>query len=624
VTVDASASSVCAITAGAVSFSAAGTCTLDANQSGNANYNPAPQVQQTFTVGKASQTVSFTSTAPTGATVNGPTYVVAATATSGLTVTFTIDGTSSSICSDSGDVVSFIGAGSCVIDANQAGNANYNAAPQVQQTVNVSATAPGAPTIGTATGGNSSATVTWTAPPANGSPITGYTVTTYLGGAAVGTTPAGTSVHSIVITGLTNGQSYTFTVTATNSVGTGPPSAHSNPVSPRQPGTTALTNLSVTPSNPYASLHTALAFKFTTSGSGSLHGGGTITVGAVLGSVLPSTASDYSISLSGAGSATVASVGTVPGVPNSTARITLGAGSAIGNLETVTVTVKGAINPHTGSATEIGIASTSSDTGFVDAYYAIYGPGYVNGYWLAASDGGVFAFGQTSFFGSTGSLTLNKPIEGMTATPDGKGYWLVASDGGVFAFGDAGFYGSTGSLTLNSPIVGMAATPDGKGYWLVAADGGLFAFGDAPFFGSLGATPLNKPIVAMTSTPDGQGYWMVASDGGIFAFGDASFFGSTGSLTLNKPIEGMSSTPDGQGYWLVASDGGVFAFGDAAFHGSTGALTLNKPIVGMATDANTSGYWLVAADGGMFSFDAPFYGSLGGLPLNKPIVALAN
>ena len=44
----------------------------------------------------------------------------------------------------------------------------------------------------------------------------------------------------------------------------------------------------------------------------------------------------------------------------------------------------------------------------------------------------------------------------MAATPDGQGYWLVASDGGIFAFGDAAFYGSTGSLALNRPVVGMA------------------------------------------------------------------------------------------------------------------------------------------------------------------------
>ena len=69
----------------------------------------------------------------------------------------------------------------------------------------------------------------------------------------------------------------------------------------------------------------------------------------------------------------------------------------------------------------------------------------------------------------------------MAATPGGKGYWLVASDGGVFSYGDAAFHGSTGGSPLNKPIVGMAATPDGGGYWLVATDGGIFSYGDAVF-----------------------------------------------------------------------------------------------------------------------------------------------
>ena len=63
----------------------------------------------------------------------------------------------------------------------------------------------------------------------------------------------------------------------------------------------------------------------------------------------------------------------------------------------------------------------------------------------------------------------------MAATPDGRGYWLVATDGGIFTYGDAAFYGSTGGLALNNNIVGMAATPDGKGYWLAASDGGISA-----------------------------------------------------------------------------------------------------------------------------------------------------
>ena len=204
-----------------------------------------------------------------------------------------------------------------------------------------------------------------------------------------------------------------------------------------------------------------------------------------------------------------------------------------------------------------------------------------NGYWLVASDGGIFTFGASQFHGSTGNLTLNKPIVGMAATPDGNGYWLVASDGGIFTFGDAGFYGSTGAITLNKPIVGMAATPDGKGYWLVASDGGIFTFGDAGFYGSTGAITLNKPIVGMAATNDGNGYWLVASDGGIFTFGDAGFYGSSGNLRLNKPVVGMTSAPDGKGYWLVASDGGIFSYGSAQFFGSTGSINLARPIVGI-------------------------------------------
>lgn len=72
----------------------------------------------------------------------------------------------------------------------------------------------------------------------------------------------------------------------------------------------------------------------------------------------------------------------------------------------------------------------------------------------------------------------------IVSTPTGKGYYVVASDGGVFAYGDAKFYGSMGGEPLNAPVVGMDVLPNGKGYWLVAKDGGVFAFGDAKFYGA--------------------------------------------------------------------------------------------------------------------------------------------
>jgi hypothetical protein len=206
------------------------------------------------------------------------------------------------------------------------------------------------------------------------------------------------------------------------------------------------------------------------------------------------------------------------------------------------------------------------------------------GYRIVGTDGGIFSF-NAPFYGSAGNITLNKPIVGMAATPDGKGYWLVASDGGIFSFGDASFHGSTGSITLNKPIVGMAATPDGKGYWLVASDGGIFSFGDAQFFGSAGNIALNKPIVGMAATPNGKGYWFVASDGGIFAYGDAPFYGSAGNISLSKPIVGMAATPDGKGYWFVAADGGIFNYGDASYKGSVPGLGAHvNNIVGLSAN----------------------------------------
>ncbi len=141
--------------------------------------------------------------------------------------------------------------------------------------------------------------------------------------------------------------------------------------------------------------------------------------------------------------------------------------------------------------------------------------------------------------GSTGEPGGSGQVPGALAVADG--YWLAASDGGLFTFGGAPFYGSTGAMKLNQPVVGMAPTPTQQGYWLVATDGGIFTFGDAGFFGSTGAMKLNQPIVGMTSTPTGLGYWLVATDGGIFTFGDAAFFGSTGAMKLNQPIVGMAN-----------------------------------------------------------------------------------
>ena len=117
-----------------VTVTGVGSCTVTAHQAGNANYNAAPDVPQTFSIAKANQTITFA--ALPDKTYGDPPFTVVATATSGLPVTFTVSGA----CTNSGTngaTVTLTGAGSCTVTAHQAGNANYNAAPDVPQTFSI-------------------------------------------------------------------------------------------------------------------------------------------------------------------------------------------------------------------------------------------------------------------------------------------------------------------------------------------------------------------------------------------------------------------------------------------------------------------------------------------------------
>jgi len=141
----------------------------------------------------------------------------------------------------------------------------------------------------------------------------------------------------------------------------------------------------------------------------------------------------------------------------------------------------------------------------------------------------VFSF-DAPFYGSAGAIVLNESVVGIAAAANGGGYWLAASDGGIFSYGNAPFYGSVPGVLkpgvrLNKPVVSITADPATGGYWLAASDGGVFSF-NAPFYGSTGNLTLNQPVVGITSTPHGGGYRFVARDGGIFDYGTATFQGS--------------------------------------------------------------------------------------------------
>ncbi len=153
----ANAAPFCTISGNVVSFNATGPCDIIASQLGNANYRDAAPQTQTVAIGKAAQTIAFTSANPAGAKL-GDSYTVTATGgASGNPVTFSLGASAAPFCTISGNVVSFNASGPCDIIASQLGNANYlDAAPQTQtvaigkaaQTIQFTSTPPALPKVG--------------------------------------------------------------------------------------------------------------------------------------------------------------------------------------------------------------------------------------------------------------------------------------------------------------------------------------------------------------------------------------------------------------------------------------------------------------------------------------------
>jgi len=176
---------------------------------------------------QGAQAISFTPLADRS--FGSPVPPLSASVTSPLTVGFA--SSTPAVCAVAGTTVTLAAAGTCTITATQPGNAFWAAAVPVPQSFTVTPVAPGAPTNVQATPvGSGQVRVTW-APPANtGGGITGYVVTAQPGGQTC--TPVPATATTCTFTGLNPGQTYTFTVQASNGAGSAVSPAASNPATP--------------------------------------------------------------------------------------------------------------------------------------------------------------------------------------------------------------------------------------------------------------------------------------------------------------------------------------------------------------------------------------------------------
>jgi trimeric autotransporter adhesin len=182
----------CTDPSGVLTASSSGTCLVTATKAADGDYFSASSTQQTVTFSKATQSITFASN-PGFVSKGGYPYTPVATSSSGLTVTVT--SATTSICTISSGNVSFAAAGTCTLDANQAGNGGYSAAAQVTQSITVVNLAFTAGASGSATDSatvtTSSATTTTTGSPilvlvaftsTNSSTACGTTITASSGG----------------------------------------------------------------------------------------------------------------------------------------------------------------------------------------------------------------------------------------------------------------------------------------------------------------------------------------------------------------------------------------------------------------------------------------------------------
>jgi outer membrane protein OmpA-like peptidoglycan-associated protein len=204
-----------------VTFVGSGVCEVTASQAGSGVYEAATSVVQRIEVGKINQAITFPQ--PSRKRITDPTFMLEASASSGLTVTYVLT-SGSSVCSlDANGTVSPLAVGTCAVTASQVGDASVSAANPITRVITIVADVPSAPKITSISGGDAMVTVGYL-PPAfdGGSAILGYRLKVQASsGSAVTSSQCDLVARTCAITGLTNGTEYVVSLSAVNAAGAG-------------------------------------------------------------------------------------------------------------------------------------------------------------------------------------------------------------------------------------------------------------------------------------------------------------------------------------------------------------------------------------------------------------------